>query len=1130
MLQNYIQKLSKLYFAGNATEHSYRGDLQILLQEILGKEFAVINEPTRQKCGAPDYIVSKKEVPIGYIEAKDLKLGIDHKKNKPQFDRYRNALENLIITDYLHFEFYKNGELKTEISLGEILMNEIVPYEKNFESFIHLIKDFGQEVSQTIKNSEKLAEMMANKALLMADVIHNALDEDDLTEKNTELVQQRTAFKDMLIHDIDNQLFADLYSQTIAYGLFVARYHDPTLPTFDRIEAANLIPKSNPFLRKLFQHIAGFDLDIRLKWIVEELVQIFLASDVKDIMKNFGKSTRQEDPVIHFYETFLGKYNPKLRKSRGVWYTPQPVVQFIVRAVDDLLKSEFGLSQGLADTSKIKSKVDFHGKKVDKEFHRVQVLDPATGTGTFLAETIKHIYEENFKNINEGIWPQYVEKDLIPRINGFELLMASYSMAHLKLDMLLSETGYETNQDQRFNIFLTNSLEEHHKDTGTLFASWLSDESTLANQIKRDTPVMCVIGNPPYSVSSSNKSDWILNLIKDYKKNLNERKINLDDDYIKFIRFGQYFVDKNGEGILAYISNNSFVDGITHRQMRRSLLESFDKIYILDLHGNSKKKETAADGSADQNVFDIMQGVSINLFVKTKQKKKGELGELYQYDLQGKRSFKYDFLNNNSIKSIDWNQLKNEEPNLFFVKKDFSLADNYEKGFKIDELMSINVSGFQTKRDKITIQYTENDLIKISEIFINNESNTIRNLLKLPEDGRDWTIDFAKNDLLNNYPKIIKVMYRPFDDRFTFYTGKSKGFIAYPRNDIYKHLNSENNISIITCRQLSTFDFQHVFMSRLISDMCNISSQTKETGYIFPLYLYQEPTAFDERERIPNFNPKILAEIEAKLGMKCVDDENFGKENFSKENFGKENFGKVLNFAEVENTLKVENTPKAESKKTNFSPLHLLDYIYAVLHSPKYRETYKEFLKIDFPRVPFPDAVGTSRDLSTIQKNFWDLVKLGSEIRKLHLLEEIANKDLQTKYPVAGNNVVAKPTFLTTENFSKENFGKENFGKENFSKENFGKVSNFAEVKNAPEVENLTGKVFINETQYFDNVPETAWNFYIGGYQPAQKWLKDRKERELSYEDIVHYQKIIYALTKTDELMKKIDEVAFAKI
>ena len=1101
MLQNYIQKLSKLYFAGNATEHSYRGDLQILLQEILGKEFAVINEPTRQKCGAPDYIVSKKEVPIGYIEAKDLKLGIDHKKNKPQFDRYRNALENLIITDYLHFEFYKNGELKTEISLGEILMNEIVPHEKNFESFIHLIKDFGQEVSQTIKNSEKLAEMMANKALLMADVIHNALDEDDLTEKNTELVQQRTAFKDMLIHDIDNQLFADLYSQTIAYGLFVARYHDPTLPTFDRIEAANLIPKSNPFLRKLFQHIAGFDLDIRLKWIVEELVQIFLASDVKDIMKNFGKSTRQEDPVIHFYETFLGKYNPKLRKSRGVWYTPQPVVQFIVRAVDDLLKSEFGLSQGLADTSKIKSKVDFHGKKVDKEFHRVQVLDPATGTGTFLAETIKHIYEENFKNINEGIWPQYVEKDLIPRINGFELLMASYSMAHLKLDMLLSETGYETNQDQRFNIFLTNSLEEHHKDTGTLFASWLSDESTLANQIKRDTPVMCVIGNPPYSGISSNNGEWISKLIDDYKYvdgvHFNERKHWLNDDYVKFIRFAQYLVEKNGEGIVAFINPHGYLDNPTFRGMRWNLLKTFDKIYTIDLHGNTRRNETAPDGSADQNVFDIMQGVSINLFVKTNQKAKNELGKVFHFDLYGKRNDKYDFLNQNSIKTIDYKELPNKAPMYFMINKNYLVQDKFNTGFKIDELITFYSSGITTSNDELLSDFKIEDLktkLYNKEIY-----------------------DLSENDFYD-------VSYRPFDKRIFCLNPK---YSMRSRQNLVKNFVIEN-LSLNFRKTAENSDFwQHVYITKSPIEGNFLSARS----YSFPLYLYQEPTAFDERERIPNFNPKILAEIEAKLGMKCIDDENFGKENFGKENFGKENFGKVLNFAEVENTSEVENTPeaknasKAESKKTNFSPLHLLDYIYAVLHSPKYRETYKEFLKIDFPRVPFPDAVGTSRDLSTIQKNFWDLVQLGSEIRKLHLLEEIANKDLQTKYPIAGNNVVAKPTFVTTENFSKENFGKENF-----SKENFGKVSNFAEVKNAPEVENLTGKVFINETQYFDNVPETAWNFYIGGYQPAQKWLKDRKERELSYEDILHYQKIIYALTKTDELMKKIDDICFTEV
>ena len=409
----------------------------------------------------------------------------------------------------------------------------------------------------------------------------------------------------------------------------MARYHDPTLPTFSRLEAANLIPKSNPFLRKLFQHIAGFDLDENLKIFVDDLIEIFKASDVLSIMRNFGKSTRQEDPVIHFYETFLGKYNPALRKARGVWYTPQPVVNFIVRAVDDLLKTEFNLPMGLADASKLTKKVEVNGKKVDKTYHKVQVLDPATGTGTFLAETIRYIYDENFRNINEGAWNNYVEKDLIPRMNGFELLMASYSMAHLKLDMLLSETGYETNSDQRFNVFLTNSLEEHHQDTGTLFASWLSDESNMANQIKKDTPVMCVIGNPPYSGISSNNNEFITKLIDDYKYvdgvHFNERKHWLNDDYVKFIRFAQHLVEKNDEGIVAFINPHGFLDNPTFRGMRWNLLKTFDKIYTIDLHGNSKKKETAPDGSVDQNVFDIMQGVSINIFVKTSKKAKNEL-------------------------------------------------------------------------------------------------------------------------------------------------------------------------------------------------------------------------------------------------------------------------------------------------------------------------------------------------------------------------------------------------------------------------------------------------------------------------------------------------------------------------
>jgi predicted helicase len=623
-LNEYIENISKRFLLGNSTEHTFRGDLQQLLESIV-PDISATNEPKRIKCGAPDYVLTRGIIPVGFIEAKDIgdKDLSGKKSNKEQFDRYKTSLNNLIFTDYLDFHLYIDGQFVTSIKIGEIQNNIIVPLEEEFSAFNNLIKDFAERVTQTITSSKKLAEMMAGKARMLSDVIEKSLLSDVETQEDSTLKEQMTAFKDILIHDITEKDFADVYAQTIAYGMFAARLHDNNLDTFSRQEAAELIPKSNPFLRKLFGYIAGPDIDDRIKWIVDSLADIFRATNIVALLKNFGKSTQTFDPIIHFYETFLSEYDPKLRKARGVWYTPEPVVNFIVRAVDDILKTEFNLPQGLADTSKTKIKVDVQGKKIEKEVHRVQILDPATGTGTFLAEVIKQIHAK-FAG-QQGIWSNYVENNLIPRINGFELLMASYAMAHLKLDLLLSETGYKPSKTQRLHIYLTNSLEEHHPDTGTLFARWLSDEANEANHIKRDTPVMCVIGNPPYAVSSSNasidkkgKKTWIGNLIDDYKKDLNERKINLDDDYIKFIRFGQYFIDKNGEGILAYISNNSFIDGITHRQMRKHLLESFDKIYIIDLHGNAKKKEVCPDGSPDQNVFDIMQGVSINIFVKKK--------------------------------------------------------------------------------------------------------------------------------------------------------------------------------------------------------------------------------------------------------------------------------------------------------------------------------------------------------------------------------------------------------------------------------------------------------------------------------------------------------------------------------
>lgn len=628
-LQQYIDSVARRFASGISREHTYRSDLEVLLRAMV-TTVEITNEPANvTDCGNPDYVITKGKIPIGYIEAKDIAKDLNSKSYKEQFGRYRNALDNLIITDYLWFQFFQNGEMVHEIRIGEIVDGKVKALPENFGRFENLIQDFCTFVSQTIKSSKKLAVMMAAKARLLQDILEQAVESDEQTQANTSLKAQYETFKDILIHDLKPKGFADIYAQTLAYGMFAARLNDDTIDTFSRQEAAELIPKSNPFLRKLFGYVAGPDIDERIKPTVENLAEVFRHTNVEELLKNFGNSTQTNDPIIHFYETFLAEYDPKLRKSRGVWYTPEPVVSFIVRAVDDILKTEFGLTQGLADTTKTKIKVDVQGKMIEQEVHKVQILDPATGTGTFLAEVVKYIYNTNFKQM-QGMWSSYVDEHLIPRLNGFELLMASYAMAHLKLSMLLAETGYKNysppvggvsagrgGTDQRLNVYLTNSLEEHHKDTGTIFSSWLSAESNEANRIKRDVPVMCVIGNPPYSVSSSNKGEWIEGLIADYKKNLNEKSYNsLSDDYVKFIRYGEHFIDKNGEGILAYISNNSFLDGIVFKRMREHLMKTFDKIYILDLHGNSKKKETTPDGGKDENVFDIMQGVSINIFVK----------------------------------------------------------------------------------------------------------------------------------------------------------------------------------------------------------------------------------------------------------------------------------------------------------------------------------------------------------------------------------------------------------------------------------------------------------------------------------------------------------------------------------
>ncbi|MDZ7660486.1 type ISP restriction/modification enzyme [Fodinibius sp.] len=1061
-VQDYVEELNRRYKSGISREHSYRGDLQSLLESLL-PGILVTNEPKRSDVGAPDYILTKGKIPVGYVEAKDIDDPdlSGKKKNKEQFNRYKDGLPNLIFTDYLDFHLYRDSEFITSIRIAEVKDGKIIGKPAKYAQFEDLIKDFGTHVGQTIRSANKLSKMMAGKARLLANVIENALNVDEKeiekgnVQANNTLREQLSAFQNILIHDIDAKEFSDIYAQTIAYGMFAARLHDPSLDTFDRREAAELIPKTNPFLRRLFGYIAGPDIDERIVWIVDSLADVFRATDVDGLLKNFGIATHQQDPIIHFYETFLAEYDPSLRKSRGVWYTPEPVVNFIVRAVDDILKDEFGLKDGLADTSKTTVKVNTDVpdkrsstgyKQEEREVHKVQILDPATGTGTFLAEVIKQIHTR-FEG-QQGIWKQYVEEHLIPRLNGFEILMASYAMAHLKLDLLLRETGVEPSGSQRFRVYLTNSLEEHHPDTGTLFANWLSQEANEANHVKRDTPVMVVMGNPPYSVSSSNKSEWIEELMQDYKKDLNERNINpLSDDYIKFIRYGQHYIQKNGEGILAYISNNSFIDGVIHRRMREMLLNDFDLLYIIDLHGNSNKREVDSKGNRDQNVFDIQQGVSINILVKTH--KSTDKTSVKHSEILGSRNEKYNFLNENGIETIDWKTLKASAPNYFFVPKDFSLKKIYETYFSLNDLFPFSNSGIKTHRDDFIIDSKEENLVsRIKEFY--SDSLTDKEIISRYslKESKTFNVNDVRNSNSFKPSKINKILYRPFDDRSIYY---DSGLIDRAREDVVSHIIEKKNLTLITVRQaVSPGEYMHFMVSQSMSDN-RVFYSNKGIPQIIPLYLYPEEstqqTLDGQTERTPNLDKKIVQEIAEKLGLKFV--------------------------------------PEKEDTEGTFAPIDLLDFIYAVLHSPSYREKYKEFLKIDFPRVPYPKDT----------EQFWKLVELGGELRQIHLLEHPVVEDFITTYPESGDNVISNRLTKADPGFIPE------------------------------DDDESIGKVWINEKQYFGNVPKKAWEFYIGGYQPAEKWLKDRRDRELSIEEIQHYQKIIVALMETDRIMRKIDGV-----
>ncbi|MBM3189520.1 MAG: DNA methyltransferase, partial [Chloroflexi bacterium] len=678
--RQYIKAIEQALQAGNATEHTHRPALKTLL-EALAPGVIATNEPKRVQCGAPDYVVTRDALIVGYVEAKDVGRSLDEEERSEQLTRYRRSLDNLILSDYLQFRWYIGGERVQTARLAQVgLGGALKPDRDGIQAVTTLLHDFLARQPQAINTPRDLAVRLARLAHMIRDIIVEAFQKG---QASTLLRGWREAFAKVLIAGLDEPErtpeFADMFAQTLAYGLFTARIMDPSPATFSRTEAQRLIPRSNPFLRDFFYQITGPDMDDEpFSPFVDELIGVLAHTDMSAVLADFGRRTRQEDPVVHFYETFLAAYDPALREARGVYYTPEPVVSYIVRSVDHLLKTRFGCPQGLADASKVVApnydpSLKVKGANTARktvESHKVLILDPACGTGTFLYAVIDHIRAQFMEQGNAGMWPGYVRNDLLPRLFGFELLMAPYAVAHFKLSLQLAgrdlpeglrdRWAYQPAEGERLGVYLTNSLEEAHEWTGLpLFTQWVADETNAANEAKLHLPVLVVMGNPPYSYESMNTGEWITALVRDYYrvdgKPLDERNPKgLQDDYVKFIRFAQWRVDQTGHGILAFVTNHGYLRNPTFRGMRQSLLRSFDELYILDLHGSTKRQETSADGGRDENVFDIQPGVAIAVLVKLPMHADDRLGRLYHADVYGRRQAKYEWLSSHALDTTGW--------------------------------------------------------------------------------------------------------------------------------------------------------------------------------------------------------------------------------------------------------------------------------------------------------------------------------------------------------------------------------------------------------------------------------------------------------------------------------------------
>jgi len=1075
-VEEYLRKLERALRRGDATEHTHRSALKDLLEALDDKVIAT-NEPKRSECGAPDYVVSRKrdQLWLGYIEAKDIGADLAEVEHSEQLKRYLASLPNLLLTDYVEFRWFVNGKKRETFRLGTPQSGGRLARASagEIERATHLLRGFLTQRPVAIASAEELARCLARLAHLIRDIIIRAFQTGQASQQ---LRDWRDAFARTLLPELAPHAdakkeakavgeFADMFAQTLAYGLFSARVSSRAVE-FTREKAQKLIPRTNPFLRAFFEQITGTGLDDEpFAGFVEDLIQTLDHADMGRILEDFGKRAQRRDPVIHFYETFLQAYNPKLRKLRGIYYTPEPVVNYIVQSIDRLLKDRFGIKSGLADHSKVTVTRREGEREIKDETHRVLILDPATGTATFLYTVLDFIRSQFRAKKNAGRWGSYVHEHLLPRLFGFELLMAPYAVAHFKLGLALAamdeeplfrqQWSYEPQANERLNIFLTNTLEDLERTTeqlGPLRA--LSDEANSAYEIKQHKPVLVVLGNPPYAGHSANKGEWISKLIRDYYfcdgQPLGERNPKwLQDDYVKFIRWGQWRIEQTGQGILAFITNHGYLDNPTFRGMRQHLMQTFDQIYVLNLHGNSKKKETVPGTSnLDKNVFDIQQGVAIGIFVKlpprAKRKKKAPT-TVCHCDLWGaQQQTKYDWLDKNQIESTAWTTLSPTAPHYLFIPQDTKRLKEYQRGWKVTEMMPVNVLGFQSHRDAFAVSFDrqeiESRLSALRSPRFTDED--LRQKFSL-EDNRDWKLARARTNLQarDEWRKpILRCLYRPFDKRWCYFDEIA---MDYPRRELKMHVATQANVTLCLMRQTRALKWHHALATELPTPA--IFLEVKDGSSVFPLYLYpngnlpEEDLFAHEDGRRPNLSAEFIQDFREKLDVKFVPD-GLGRP-------GKREVGPELIF----------------------------HYAYAVFHSPSYRERYAEFLRADFPRLPLTGNFELFRILAS----------LGGYLVDLHARGKGEPRGLS--FPVKNANVIEEARYQPAQ------------GRE-------------------------PGRVWINNRQYFEGVPESAWTFPIGGYLPAQRWLKDRIGRALGYEEQAEYQRIIWALLETRRLMEDIDE------